>query len=34
MTAKPAYDPARSGLLFVDPYNDFPSDCGKVKPSA
>src|SRR5262245_18208139 len=32
MTAKPTYDPARTGLLFVDPYNDLLSDGGKLWP--
>ena len=32
MMAKLAYDPARTGLLFVDPYNDFLSDGGKLWP--
>ena len=32
MTAKPTYDPARTGLLFVDPYNDFLSEGGKLWP--
>jgi nicotinamidase-related amidase len=32
MAAKPIYDPARTGLLFVDPYNDFLSEGGKVWP--
>jgi nicotinamidase-related amidase len=32
MTTKPTYDPARTGLLFVDPYNDFLSEGGKVWP--
>jgi nicotinamidase-related amidase len=32
MTTKPTYDPARTGLLFVDPYNDFLSDGGKLWP--
>jgi hypothetical protein len=32
MTAKPAYDPVRTGLLFVDPYNDFLSEGGKLWP--
>jgi nicotinamidase-related amidase len=32
MTAKPTYDPVRTGLLFVDPYNDFLSEGGKVWP--
>jgi nicotinamidase-related amidase len=32
MTAKPTYDPPRTGLLFVDPYNDFLSEGGKVWP--
>jgi hypothetical protein len=32
MTAKPAYDPARTGPLLVDPYNDFLSDGGKLWP--
>lgn len=25
-------DPARTGLLFVDPYNDFLSEGGKLWP--
>ena len=32
MMAKPTYDPARTALLFVDPYNDFLSDGGKLWP--
>jgi hypothetical protein len=28
MTARPTYDPARTGLLLVDPYNNFLSDGG------
>jgi nicotinamidase-related amidase len=28
----PAYNPARTGLLFVDPYNDFLSEGGKLWP--
>lgn len=32
MTAKRTYDPARTGLLFVDPYNDFLSEGGKLWP--
>ena len=32
MTPKLTYDPARTGLLFVDPYNDFLSEGGKVWP--
>ena len=32
MTTKPTYDPARTGLLLVDPYNDFLSEGGKVWP--
>lgn len=28
----PAYDPARTALLFVDPYNDFLSEGGKLWP--
>jgi hypothetical protein len=32
VTAKPTYDPARSSLLFVDPYNDFLSEGGKLWP--
>jgi hypothetical protein len=32
MTTKPTYDPARTGLLFVDPYNDFRSEGGKLWP--
>ena len=31
-TAKLTYDPARTGLLLVDPYNDFLSEGGKVWP--
>ena len=30
MTTGPTYDPARTGLLFVDPYNDFLSEGGKL----
>jgi nicotinamidase-related amidase len=30
--AKLTYDPARTGLLFVDPYNDFLSEGGKLWP--
>ncbi len=26
------YDPTRTGLLFVDPYNDFLSEGGKLWP--
>src|SRR5215470_20367991 len=29
---RPTYDPARTGLLFVDPYNDFLSEGGKLWP--
>jgi hypothetical protein len=29
MTTKPTYDPARTGLLFVDPYHHFLSEGGK-----
>ncbi|WP_201833815.1 isochorismatase family cysteine hydrolase [Microvirga zambiensis] len=29
---RPTYDPARTGLLFVDPYNDFLSAGGKLWP--
>src|SRR5262245_11761155 len=29
---EPTYDPARTGLLFVDPYNDFLSEGGKLWP--
>ncbi|WP_201841141.1 isochorismatase family cysteine hydrolase [Microvirga zambiensis] len=29
---RPAYDPTRTGLLFVDPYNDFLSEGGKLWP--
>jgi nicotinamidase-related amidase len=32
MTTNLIYDPARTGLLFVDPYNDFLSDGGKLWP--
>src|SRR5215470_17579706 len=32
MTTKSTYDPARTGLLFVDPYNDFLSEGGKLWP--
>jgi nicotinamidase-related amidase len=32
MTTRPTYDPARTGLLFVDPYNDFLSEGGKLWP--
>ncbi len=32
MTAQPSYDPTRTGLLLVDPYNDFLSEGGKVWP--
>ena len=32
MTTKPTDDRARTGLLFVDPYNDFLSDGGKLWP--
>jgi nicotinamidase-related amidase len=32
MAAQPAYEPARTGLLLVDPYNDFLSAGGKVWP--
>jgi len=32
MTAQGVYDPARTGLLFVDPYNDFLSEGGKLWP--
>ena len=28
--AKPTYDPTRTGLLLVDPYNDFLSEGGKL----
>jgi nicotinamidase-related amidase len=31
-TGQRTYDPARAGLLFVDPYNDFLSEGGKVWP--
>jgi hypothetical protein len=34
MTTKPTFDPARTGLLFVDPYNDFLSEGGKMWPHA
>jgi hypothetical protein len=30
MTTIPTDDRARTGLLFVDPYNDFLSDGGKL----
>jgi hypothetical protein len=30
--AQPTYDPTRTGLLFVDPYNDFLSEGGKLWP--
>jgi hypothetical protein len=30
MTTKPIYDRARTGLLFVDPYNDFRSKDGRL----
>ena len=30
--AKPTYDPTRTGLLLVDPYNDFLSEGGKLWP--
>src|SRR5262249_47764890 len=29
---EPIYNPTRSGLLFVDPYNDFLSEGGKLWP--
>jgi nicotinamidase-related amidase len=32
MTTNPTYEHARTGLLLVDPYNDFLSDGGKVWP--
>jgi nicotinamidase-related amidase len=32
MTPGPTYDPARTGLLLVDPYNDFLSEGGKLWP--
>jgi nicotinamidase-related amidase len=32
MTDKPTYDPTRTGLLSVDPYNDFLSEGGKIYP--
>jgi nicotinamidase-related amidase len=32
MTAKATYDPALTGLLLVDPYNDFLSEGGKLWP--
>src|SRR5262245_44251615 len=32
MITKSTYDPARTGLLFVDPYNDFLSEGGKLWP--
>jgi nicotinamidase-related amidase len=32
MTTKPSYDPAQTGLLLVDPYNDFLSEGGKLWP--
>jgi len=28
MTAKPIYGPARTGLLFINPHNDFLSEGG------
>lgn len=31
-SAPPAYDPTRTALLFVDPYNDFLSEGGKLWP--
>jgi hypothetical protein len=34
MTTKPTYDPARTGLLFVDPCSDFLSEDGKLWPRA
>lgn len=30
--AQPTYDPARTALLFVDPYNDFLAEDGKLWP--
>ena len=30
MTAQPTYDPARTGLLFVDPDNGFLHEGGKA----
>ena len=30
MTTTPTYDPARTGLLLVDPYKDFLSEGGKL----
>jgi nicotinamidase-related amidase len=32
MTTQTNYDPARTALLFVDPYNDFLSEGGKLWP--
>jgi nicotinamidase-related amidase len=32
MIAQPSYDPTLTGLLLVDPYNDFLSEGGKVWP--
>jgi len=32
MTTQPPYDPTRTGLLLVDPYNDFLSEGGKLWP--
>ncbi len=32
MATKPTYYPARTGLLLVDPCNDFLSGCGKPWP--
>lgn len=32
MTTQAHYDPARTALLFVDPYNDFLSEGGKLWP--
>jgi nicotinamidase-related amidase len=32
MATQPTYEPARTGLLLVDPYNDFLSDGGKLWP--
>ena len=32
MTAKPIYGRVRTGLLFIDPHNDFLSEGGKLRP--
>jgi len=32
MNVKPTYNPGRTGLLLVDPYNDFLAEGGKVWP--